>query len=780
MWVVSTYAQMTKSVALSTRNLRGLKDARVIRTSIDVHLPYFIQSRDATRRKRYTQAMEPSSLSTYFPRMKPDQKKALEKLGIRSVRDLLYHFPARYENTGPTGTIAGAMSGSEVTLYGTVRKPEAKKSWKTKRPMAEAWLEDASGRIKLRWFSQPYIAKMLQDGMVVRATGKITGTGASLYLANPEIDRTPIDPSEVHDSLFTESVTIDDQALYAIYPESKGVSSLWFLHAVKRLFEAKEHEKILDPIPKDILEKYNLPTLATALVWMHAPRRKEDAQSAKKRFAFEEVFSIQLASQMEKAMAEQETAQKVNVDRKALKDFIDSFPFPATAAQNKAIEHIVKDFEKGHPMRRLLEGDVGSGKTAVAAATSYLVATSLPAGRKSGTLQVAYMCPTEILAKQHFSTFVSYFKDHPIPIGLITGSECRKFPSKVSYEESAKVSRAQFSKWVANGEIPIVIGTHALVYKSLEFENLAYAIIDEQHRFGKVHRQKLVRKEEGSNISSPHLLSMTATPIPRTLALTIYGDLDLSLLDQMPLGRKPIMTEILSPQTREKGYERVRTELKLGRQAYVICPRIDEPDPSKEMALQARSVKAEAERLKKDIFPGVTIDILHSKMTPADKESVMKKFEEGKTKILVATSVVEVGVNVPNATCILIEGAERFGLSQLHQLRGRVIRSTNQAYCFLLPESYGQATKDRLKALTTAKDGFELAEYDLALRGAGQLTGARQWGISDIAMEAIQNIKMVEAAREEAKALIHKDPALAKYPLLRVSAERARESVHPE
>ena len=721
-----------------------------------------------------------NTLSTYFPRMKPDQKKALEKLGIRSVRDLLYHFPARYENTGPTGTIANASSGSEVTLYGTIRKPEAKKSWKTKRPMAEAWLEDASGRIKLRWFSQPYIAKMLQDGMVVRATGKITGTGASLYLANPEIDKTPIDPSEVHDSLFTESITIDARALYAIYPESKGVSSLWFLHAAKRLFEAKEHEQILDPIPKDILEKYNLPTLASALVWIHAPRRKEDAQSAKKRFAFEEVFSIQLASQMEKTAAEQETAQKVNVDRTALKAFIDSFPFPATSAQEKAIEHIVKDFEKGHPMRRLLEGDVGSGKTAVAAATSYLVATSLPAGRKSGTLQVAYMCPTEILAKQHFSTFVSYFKDHPIPIGLITGSECRKFPSKVSYEESAKVSRAQFSKWVANGEIPIVIGTHALVYKSLEFENLAYAIIDEQHRFGKVHRQKLVRKEGGSTLSSPHLLSMTATPIPRTLALTIYGDLDLSLLDQMPLGRKPIITEVLSPQTRAKGYERVRTELALGRQAYVICPRIDEPDPTKEMALMARSVKAEAERLKRDIFPGVSIDILHSKMTPADKEAVMQKFEDGKIKILVATSVVEVGVNVPNATCIMIEGAERFGLSQLHQLRGRVIRSTNQAYCFLLPESYGPATKDRLKALTTAKDGFELAEYDLALRGAGQLTGARQWGISDIAMEAIQNIKMVEAAREEAKALVHKDPTLSKYPLLRVSAERARESVHPE
>lgn len=715
-------------------------------------------------------------LATYFPRLKLEQKKALEKLGIRTVRDLLYHFPARYEAQGPTGTIAGASVGSEVTLYGTIRKPEAKKSWKSKRPMAEAWLEDASGRIKLRWFSQPYIAKMLGDGMVVRATGKVTGVGTSLYLANPEIDRTPVDPEDVHDTLFKDGTTPEHEALFAIYPESKGISSLWILHALRRLFEAKEHEHIPDPIPEEILERYNLPTLSTALVWIHAPRKLPDAKAARKRFAFEEVFAIQLASQMQRAQAEHEHALPVHTDRKRLDEFVASFPFPPTDAQHRAILSVVKDFEQGHPMRRLLEGDVGSGKTAVAAATSYLVATSTPPGRKSGTLQVAYMCPTEILAKQHFSTFVSYFKDHPIPIGLITGSECRKFPSKVPYEESAKVSRAQFAKWVANGEIPIVIGTHALVYKSLEFQNLAYAIIDEQHRFGKVHRQKLVRKDT----LSPHLLSMTATPIPRTLALTIYGDLDLSLLDQMPLGRKPIITEILGPEKREQGYARVRSELALGRQAYVICPRIDEADPTKELSLQARSVKAEALRLQKEVFPEATIGILHSKMTPLEKEKTMKRFEMNETQILVATSVVEVGVNVPNATVIMIEGAERFGLSQLHQLRGRVIRSTNQAYCFLLPESYGPATKDRLKALITAKDGFELAEYDLALRGAGQLTGARQWGISDIAMEAIQNIKMVEAARTEAKTLITKDSTLSKYPLLQASAQRAEESVHPE
>jgi ATP-dependent DNA helicase RecG len=346
----------------------------------------------------------------------------------------------------------------------------------------------------------------------------------------------------------------------------------------------------------------------------------------------------------------------------------------------------------------------------------------------------------------------------------------------VNREESTHVSRAQFQKWVANGEIPIVIGTHALIQNSLSFKTLAYAIIDEQHRFGKIHRQKLTKKDG----LSPHLLSMTATPIPRTLALTIYGDLDLSLLDEMPAGRKPVITEVLGPEKREQGYARVREELAKGRQAYVICPRIDEPDPTKELALQAKSVTAEAKRLKKEVFPEAEIGILHSKMTAKEKEEVMQRFERNDINILCATSVVEVGVNVPNATVILIEGAERFGLAQLHQLRGRVIRSTHQAYCFALPETYGENTKNRLKALTTAKNGFELSEYDLALRGAGELTGARQWGVSDLAMEAIKNLKLVEAARNEAQTLITNDPALVAHPLLAAAVKHVDERMHME
>jgi ATP-dependent DNA helicase RecG len=716
------------------------------------------------------------TIDKHFTRLKPEQKRALTKLGIRTIADLLYHFPARYESSGSVGTIAGITSGAEVTLYGTVRKPDIRRTWKSRRPIAEAWLHDASGKIKMMWFSQPYIAKTLHDGMVVKVSGRVGGTGTKIYLANPEIDKSPIAPDAVHDSLFAAGELPNDTTLYPIYPESQGVSSLWFLHALKKVFETHAHERLEDPIPSDILARYNLPTLSSALVFIHAPRQLSDAVAARKRFAFEEIFALQIVMQRRRHSLLKEEALPVSVNRAALTTFVASFPFPATKAQTRAIDTIVADFEKPHPMLRLLEGDVGSGKTAVAAATAYLVATSLPKGRIAGTLQVAYLCPTEILAKQHFSTFVSYFKDHPIPIGLITGSECRKFPSKVRYEESTKLSKAAFKKMVAQGEIPIVIGTHALIEKSLVFKYFAYAIIDEQHRFGTVHRQKLATK----GALAPHLLSMTATPIPRTLALTIYGDLDLTLLDEMPAGRKAVITQVLGPKEREVAYERVRAELAAGHQAYVICPRIDEPDPAKELALQAKSVKAEAARLKKEIFPKATIDILHSKMKPAEKETTMKKFENGDTNILVATSVVEVGVNVPNATVILIEGAERFGLAQLHQLRGRVIRSTHQSYCFALPESFGPSTRERMRAFSSAKSGFELAEYDLALRGAGELASGKQWGVSDIAMEALKNIKLVEAARTEAARLVAEDPELENHPELAARALTADREMHLE
>ena len=427
-------------------------------------------------------------------------------------------------------------------------------------------------------------------------------------------------------------------------------------------------------------------------------------------------------------------------------------------------------------MSRLLEGDVGSGKTAVAATAVYAAVRTRPAGQSFGALQVAYMAPTEILAKQHFESLIQYFERFPINIGLITGSGCYKFPSKIKRTEATNISRVQLLKWVANGEIPVLIGTHALIQKSVQFKHLALVVIDEQHRFGTNQRRQLAKKEA----RLPHLLSMTATPIPRTLALTIYGDLDLTLLDQMPPGRKPIITKIVTPDKRIEAYQEMRRELKEGRQAYVICPRIDEPDPEKAFALQTKSVKAEAKRLKASVFPEYEIDILHSKMKPKEKDDVMARFAAHEIDILVATSVVEVGVNVPNATMIFIEGAERFGLSQLHQLRGRVVRSTYQAYCYVVPETRGEKTMDRLKALTTAKNGFELAEADLMQRGPGELSGRAQWGISDIGMEALKNLKLVEAARNEALAFIKADEDLLKHPLLAEALARRSKTMHFE
>jgi ATP-dependent DNA helicase RecG len=702
-------------------------------------------------------------------------KSALKKLGVITVLDLLYHFPTRYGDTSEMKSISSLTAGETAVIFGKITGLKTGKGFKTKITMAEGTIEDDTGKIKAVWFNQPYIAKMTGEGAFVRVEGKVSKRKKNdeIYFSNPKIETVNKIPIGVGDSLFGEEG--EKHALYPVYPESRGVTSNWIYHTVLKIFGSGLLENLEDPIPSEILEKYNLPSIKTALIWVHSPQKTQDAETARKRFAFEEVFLIQLEKQKTKTEWQSKKSFVIEKTNEEIEKFVSRFPFKTTTGQNNAISSILSDFKKGSAMSRLLEGDVGSGKTAVAATTVFAVTTSRPKGQNFGALQTAYMCPTEILATQHFESFIKYFSHLPIQIALITGSGCRKFPSKVNPEGWTDISRNQLLKWVANGEIPILIGTHTLIQKSVKFKNLAYVIIDEQHRFGTAQRQKLVRKD---NIA-PHLLSMTATPIPRTLALTIYGDLDLTLLDEMPAGRKAIITEIVLPTNREAIYEKIREELKAGRQAYVICPRIDLPDPDKEASVIAKSVKEEAERLQTKIFPEYTVDILHSKMTPVAKDEIMSDFKDGKIKILVATSVVEVGVNVPNATVIVIEGAERFGLAQLHQLRGRVIRSNHQAYCYVFAETKTQKTFDRLKALSTAKNGFELAEYDLKFRGAGELSGGKQWGVSDIAMEALQNLKMVEAARSEASRLIALDPTLSRFPLL-AEQVKSRGDVHFE
>ncbi|MEI6843539.1 MAG: ATP-dependent DNA helicase RecG [bacterium] len=714
-----------------------------------------------------------SPLTSEF-RLVEVQKKALRKLGIVTVEDLLYHFPVRYGDTSQMKNVENVSKGETTVIFGKISGLKTSKAFIKKIPMSEGTVTDDTGHIKCVWFNQPYIAKMIREGQMVRVEGKISERKEELYMSNPKIEVVDTIPNAVGDSLFGAGQ--DEHSLYPVYPESRGITSNWIYHAIQKIFSHGILDELTDPIPEEILRKYNLPNIRTAIIWIHAPKKEDDALSARKRFAFQEIFFIQLDKQREKKLWSKQKTFTIETQKKDLDEFVSRFPFSPTPSQLEAIQSIVADFKRGFPMSRLLEGDVGSGKTAVAASTVYYVTKSRPFGKDYGNLQTAYMCPTEILAKQHYENFISYFKHLPLKIGLVTGSECKIFPSKSDTTKPTHISRAQLLKWVKNGEVPILIGTHTLIQKSVEWKHLAYVIIDEQHRFGTLQRQKLVTK----NDIAPHLLSMTATPIPRTLSLTIYGDLDLTVLEGMPHGRKPIITKIIEPTQREKTYEDIRAELKSGRQLYVICPRIDEPDPTKELAILAKSVTLEAERLHKEIFQEFTVDILHSKMTPVEKEKVMKKFESGETDILVATSVVEVGVNVPNATMIIIEGAERFGLSQLHQLRGRVIRSNHQAYCFVFTESKSQKTKERMKALTTAKNGFELAEFDLSQRGAGELYGRKQWGVSDLAMEALKNIKMVEAARTEAIRIVDTDVEFKKYPEIKKYFADTSNKIHFE
>lgn len=720
----------------------------------------------------------PQTTLTDFLRVGEKQRKALSRLGIETVHDLLYYFPVHYSRSATVRTIAGAEGGEPVTLYGTLDKMKVRKTFRGKVPIAEGFLRDNSGgKVKVIWFHQPFIAKTYSDGELVKLTGKIQDGKYGLSLLNPEIERITEVPSDTGNTMF--STNKEGQSFgFPIYRETSGITSKWIYHTIRKIFNSGILEGVEDPLPSSLLSTYHLPNLKTALVWIHTPRKEADARAAEKRFAFEEIFFIQLHNGRYRAEYEKHFSYQITAKKRAMNQFIKQFPFTPTAAQTGAIDDILGDITSDRPMMRLVEGDVGSGKTFIAAVASFAIVQNTPAKNTQdfGNLQVAYMAPTEVLAKQLFENFIRYFEGTGIQIGLVTGKECRKFPSKVKSEEWTTISKSQLLKWIANGEVPIVIGTHALIQKTVQFRDLALVVIDEQHRFGTNQRMKLNRKDD----RVPHYLSMTATPIPRTLALTIYGDLDLTIIDELPKDRKQVITEIIEEKERNRAYTHIRAELAEGRQAYVICPRIDDPDPAKENALTLKSVKSEAKRLQNDIFPDHTVGILHSKLSKGEKDSVMKEFEEGAIDILVSTSVIEVGVNVPNATMIIIEGAERFGLAQLHQLRGRVQRSSDQSYCFLFTDSRAEQTIKRLEALEKSTSGFELSEMDLALRGGGDLAGQKQWGLTDLAMRAIKNIKLVEIARNEAKSLLARDPNLAKHPALRKQIETANYAIHLE
>lgn len=663
---------------------------------------------------------------------------ALKKLGIKTIRDLLLHFPSRYEDFSRKVASKNAAIGEVVTIQGTVKKIDTIRTARKRMIIVQALVEDASGKIRATWFNQPFLARTLKAGDKVSLSGKIALGPQGKYLQNPAYEK-------------NNNAQIHTGGIIAVYPETRGITSRWLRFLIKNFIGLRQN--LADPLPMATRRKYQLPDLKNAVQSLHFPGSLAEAEKAQRRLNFEEMLLIQLRALKNRLELQQHQAPAVPLNLELIKSFVASLPFELTGSQRRSIWEIVQDLAKPKPMNRLLEGDVGSGKTAVAAAAALAVV-------KKG-YRVAFMAPTEILARQHFETLKKLLGSFGIEIGLIIGSEKNK------------------------PDADIVVGTHALIQKNIKFQNLGLVVVDEQHRFGVEQRAKLAKSK--SEQSLPHFLSMSATPIPRTLALSVYGDLDLSILDEMPKSRKEIITRIVEPVKRSEAYGFIRKEVDKGRQVFVVCPLIEASTASdgekasqqKLLLAEVKSVKEEYKKLSEEIFSDLRVAMLHGRMKSKEKEAVMKKFKSRDYDILVSTSVIEVGVDVPNATIMMIEGAERFGLAQLHQFRGRVGRGAEQSYCFLFSTENGLVTK-RLRAVVEAKNGFELAEKDLAIRGPGDLLGTRQWGISASAWAAFTDAKLVREVRREAAQILNASPNLEKFPALKERLEKMGETAHGE
>jgi len=690
----------------------------------------------------------------------PVYKRKLKRLGISTVSDLLFHFPRRYEDFSNLISINKLKINEVATIHGQILVIETSKSWKRKLSITEAVIKDKTGAIKAIWFNQPYLTKTLKAGEKAFFSGKVTLSPKGAYLSNPIYEKGDDSEGLTHTG-----------RLIPVYPETIGLSSRWIRYILKPLLIEVE-DQINEILPSDVMKEFDLMPVRKALWEVHFPTSLKLSQKAQERFSFEELFLIELFVLRERNRLSHEKSICLPTKLDTIQRFVKTLSYKLTDAQKKSAWVILKDLERNYPMNRLLEGDVGSGKTVVAAITAL--------NTVKHKYQVAFMAPTEILAKQHFQEIARLFSDFRVNIGLLTGKQ-DQFRSKKLKNQVIEISRKKLLEKVLEGEMDVLIGTHALIQDKVNFGKLGLVILDEQHRFGVKQRAKLCKNQD----IVPHLLSMTATPIPRTLALTVYGDLDLSLIDELPKGRKKVVTRIIPPKERAETYNFIKKEIKKGRQAFIICPRVESEDgenlsESKLSWAKVKAVKDEYERLLKDVFPDLKLDILHGKMTPKEKEGVMLKFKNKKTDILVATSVVEVGIDVPNATVMMIEGAERFGLAQLHQFRGRVGRGEHQSYCLLFTDSYTPKTRQRLKALIDSEDGFSLAEKDLELRGPGDFKGIKQWGIPDLMMSSLKDIALVEKTRESAKQLLTVDPYLKKQPVLKNRLLTFREKIHLE
>lgn len=674
-------------------------------------------------------------------------KAPLKKLGIETVKDLVFYFPIRYEDWSLIKKLGELRGAGEATVRVQIKKIGNRRSFKNKIYLTEATISDDMGSGTAIWFNQPYLVKNLSAGSIVWLSGKYKTNFAGMSFISPTYEI--VRGEQVHTG-----------RIVPVYGSLGGIPQKSFRRithdCLKTLAPTKEW------LPEETIKKNKLEKTDSALQEIHFPTNWKELLNASKKFKFEELYLLSLRGELARAELMKEKATPIKTDIPAIKNLLASLPFKLTESQRRAAWEIIQDLALPKPMNRLLDGDVGSGKTAVAALAAYSVACS---GGQS-----VIMAPTEILAKQHFSTLQKIFSTHGISVGLLT-----RTATELSFKKpgATKNERKKITKQLKNGTPQILVGTHALLFEHLNFKNLALAIVDEQHRFGVSQRRAL--QKMGQSGITPHLLSMTATPIPRSLALAFYGDLDISILSEMPLGRKPIKTSLVPNTGQEDVYDLVKKEIINGHQAFVICPLIDPSD-----TLGVRSATAEYEHLSKEVFPKIKVGLLHGRMKTEEKDKTMSEFKENKISILVSTAVVEVGVDVPNATVMIIEGPERFGLSQLHQFRGRIGRGEAPSACFVFFENKNPLTYERLKVFASTSDGFSLAEKDLAFRGPGEIFGTAQSGESGLRLATFSDLKIAVAARRSARTLIESDNKLANFPLLAERLKEMEQTIHLE
>ena len=679
----------------------------------------------------------------YVPRVGPAMAKRLEKLEIRTVRDLLFYAPFRYNDYSHTVPIGHIVPGTTITVEADVQSIKNVFT-KTGKKLQEGVVADQSGILSVIWFNQIYLPKVIHPGDRISLSGTIGFFGNKLVMESPDYE---IRGSEEQELLHTGRFV-------PVYSETVGVSSKWLRGRIAFLLSI-QHTFLTEFIPRTILQQNHLISISDALSSVHFPTCISQAESGRRRLAFDELFFLQLTSMLRKKQWEQEEHAPVfNINEANVKKFMHQLPFILTGDQQKSVRHICVDVKRSYPMNRLLEGDVGSGKTVVAAFAMYMA-------YKNGYTAVM-MAPTQILAEQHYQTIQQLLKPFNIPVSLVMGNMKKK-----TEDRKQKTEKVSHPSSALRPPPSIIIGTHALLQEKIELNNVGLVVVDEQQRFG-VSQRSIIRKK-GSGTLTPHFLTMTATPIPRTLALTVYGNLDLSVLSEMPKGRIPVKTWVVPREKRSSAYEWIRKELKNhDTRVFLVCPFIEES----ESMITIKAAKKEFEHLRFDIFPDIPLGLLHGKLKAKEKTAVLDAFRDGRTKILVTTPVVEVGIDIKEASIMIIEGSDRFGLAQLHQLRGRVGRGELLSYCLLYTESTDEKIIERLKILEKVKNGPELAEYDLQLRGEGDVFGIRQHGLPPLTLASLKDKELVEEAQQAVHTIMDQDPELKQFPLLREQTEK--------